>query len=278
MSRTSKTFITTLMIVAVATCAYAQEVPTRINHSLSESKNSLFEPKLETPTLTAPMFSDSLWWKEEIKLNGAQELIQRSPSITNNYHNSMAGEMWTWRGGALYGGSDDVSMIGLMRRQGVDLNVVQQYGDFTFRLTLSANRYMLPVDGRLGMMGMSARQNQFGIGGMITYDFNENLSTTVYGMYVSNPFYYTMAVFPYIPTSSYGGYITLHNDATGLDLGVNNHYDPFARRWQTDPIIRPTFKIGKVKTSIELGPAVKEGLLRMMGKRRSQGPIIMPSR
>lgn len=125
--------------------------------------------------------------------------------------------------------------------------------------------------------GFYTIQNQFGISGALSYDFNENFSATVYGRYVTNSFYHSMASFPYIATSSFGGFITLHNEKCGIDLGVNSHYDAFSHSWQTNPIVRPTYKIGKVKMSIDVGPLMKEGILRLMNKRRVNGPIIMPS-
>jgi len=83
---------------------------------------------------------------------------------------------------------------------------------------------------------------------------------------------------PYIGTSQYGGFFTLRGESAGIDLGVNNCYDPFARRWQTDPIVRPKFKIGKVEMDVDLGPLMKDAILRIAGKQRRQGPIIMPGR
>jgi len=62
-----------------------------------------------------------------------------------------------------------------------------------------------------------------------------------------------------------------------IRMGVNNYYDAFSRSWRTDPIVRPTYKIGKVKIGMDVGPLMKEGLLRLAGRKRRSGPIIMPS-
>lgn len=221
------------------------------------------------------MFADSLRWQQDIKMNSV--LNSYAPATASGFSQTYtSGNIATWGKGAIEGGSKFDAMTGLMNRQQVSFNIEQHYGKFTFLVGFSASKYALPVDGRLDMLGMGAVQNQFSIGGAISYCFNSYMSATIYGQYVSNPFFYSMAAFPYISTSSYGGYLTFHNNKVGIDLGVNNHYDPFARRWQTDPIIRPSFKIGKIKTDIDLGPLMKEGMLKIMGKKRRQGPIIMP--
>src|SRR5574344_265526 len=260
-----------ILMLTLNTVGFAQETSTTIS-------NSLLNPKLENKMYSSPLLSDSIKWRQEVNMNKALNSNRPLPKAIGNYSAAMSGSIMEWRNGTLYGNSEDVSMATLMRMQGAELNAVQRYGNFTFSLTLSANRYNFPANNRLEMGKTISQQNQFGIGGSIQYDFNENVSATVYGHYISNPFYYSMAAFPYISTSSYGGYFTLHNGDTGIDMGGNNYYDPFARRWQTDPIIRPKFKIGKVKMDIDLGPMVKEGMLRLIGRSRNQGPIIMPAR
>lgn len=233
--------------------------------------------KVETPLLAAPALSDSLRWQQDIKMSSALNSYAPRQGVNGIVQSAMKDDIATWKGGAIVGGSEYDTMIGLMERRQVGFNAVQRYGNLTLALGFSAYKYALPSDGRLDMLKMGAVQTQFGVSGALTYDFNDHVSATIYGQYVSNPFFYSMATFPYVATSSYGGFVTLHNDNVGVDLGVNNRYDPFAHRWRTDPIVRPTFKIGKVKSSIDLGPILKEGMLKIMGKQRRQGPIIMPN-
>lgn len=255
-----------LFVVCVKVCS--QEQPT-INHVLKEKK-------VETPLLSAPIITDSLQWQQNVKMNSMLNSYEPRQSVDEFSQSATVGSIASWQGGAIVGGSEYDTMLGLMERRQVDFNAVRHYGNFTIAVGISASKYAFPSDGRLGMLEMNAVQNQFGISGALTYDFNNHVSATVYGQYVSNPFFYSMAAFPYISTSSYGGFLTLHNGSTGLDLGVNNHYDPFIHSWRTDPIVRPVFKIGKVKAGIDFGPIVKDGILKIMGKQRQQGPIIMP--
>lgn len=258
-----------IALLFVCTEASSQEQDLRFQET--------FNARMEVPTLAAPMYADTLRWQRDLKINSGINFA--APTLSPNIsHMTTQGKIATLKKGVIEGGSQFDTMLGLMNRQRVAFNVVRRFGNFSFVVGLSATKYALPVDGRLGLQGISAVQNQFGIGGAVTYDFSDNVSATIYGQYVSNPFFHSMAAFPYVATSSFGGFVTFRGSNVGLDLGVNNRYDPFAHRWQTDPIIRPTFKIGRIKTDIDFGPLVKDGMLRIMGKKRQQGPIIMPSR
>ena len=99
--------------------------------------------------------------------------------------------------------------------------------------------------------------------------------TTAFGQYVTNPFYVSMAAYPYINTSAYGAYLTLQNEKIGLSLGVQREYDPFRRQWITDPIIMPSFKMGKTTIQIDFGPALRYIIQNLIHKDQyNQGPII----
>lgn len=220
---------------------------------------------------------DSLRWRQEMRLDNALSSYAPRGNAIGGIPESREGGILQWKGGGLYGNSGEMPMTGLLYKRSAVVFAVQHTGNFTFTAGLSAGKYALPADGRLTALGLGAVQNQFGVGGSMTYDFSPNLSATVFGQYVSNPFYYSMAAFPFVPTSSYGGYLTLHNDKVGIDLGVNRRYDPFSHRWITDPIVRPSFKLGKMKMEIDTGPLIKESILKLMGRKPRPGAIIAPS-
>jgi len=203
------------------------------------------------------------------------------------------GRGYQWRNATLYGTAGRDVMTGLMEKQDAEVGIAYLRNSLFLNVGLMANVYSL---NQLTRLDASPLRNQFGVSGSLRYNFSENLSATVYGQYVSNPFYHsstseaskavtstseaseavTMAAFPYIATSSFGGYITLQNERLGVDLGVNNYYDPLIHNWRTDPIVRPTYKIGKVKIGMDIGPLVKEGILRLAGKKRPAHPMILP--
>lgn len=232
--------LSTALLLAVSFVAWSQEV-------LPVQNPSLAMPILQLPRLAPPMSLDSLRLQRDVKMSSVLNAETPCEVSVGAYNKKKPQtDIVSWQGGAIYGSSEDVPMPVLMRRQGVAFNAVQQSGALTFNVGFSANKYAFPMDGRLGTLGMSARQNQFSVNGAMTYEFSPNFSASVYGRYVTNQFYYSMAAFPYIGTSSYGGFFSIHNGDTGLDLGVNRYYDPFARRWRTDPIVRPKFKVGKI--------------------------------
>lgn len=180
-----------------------------------------------------------------------------------------------WRKHNYYFQIDDNIMPELMNKQSAEAGIIYNHNKMFISVGLIANVYNFNP---LSTMYSSSIQNQFGIKGLLSYEFSENVSASVYGRYVTNPFYHSMASFPYVATSSYGGFISLHNEKYGIDMGVNNYYDAFNHCWQTNPIVRPTYKIGKVKMNIDVGPLIKEGILRLMNKQRVDGPIMMPMR
>ena len=263
-----------IMIVCLFTFVHisAQEVlGTSVNNTHLNNKN-INEAIISFPTT----IHDNFFVPKEVApfsssyINNQGNLIPIPHSDLTNF---CVGKKW--RNLNLYVFKDENIMPVLMKKQNVEAGIIYNRNKLLISVGLIANVYNFnPLS---TMYYSSAIQNQFGINGRLSYDFNENVSVSVYGRYVTNSFYHSMASFPYVATSSYGGFITLHNEKCGMDLGVNNYYDAFNRCWQTNPIVRPTYKIGKVKMSVDVGPLIKEGILHLMNKQRVDGPIIMPS-
>lgn len=160
------------------------------------------------------------------------------------------------------------SYIGLMDVQSVSGGVQYSLGDLTVQGMLSANRYL--YYGRV--------TSQYGVSGQIAYSFSPNLSLTVFGTYYnSNPFI-CMAAFPYVPTTSYGGYMTVGNRRFYMNLGVERRYNPFERKMETVPIVSPAFKISnKVTVELPLGDLTKHLVEELVMKNNGHGPM-MPRR
>jgi len=98
------------------------------------------KPKPEMTLADAPLRFDSLRFWQDIRSSNAHILYtpqNQTPGVSCKMpQRSIA----SWPGGAIYGGSEDVSMSGLMRRQGVAFNAIERQGDFTFSIGLAANR------------------------------------------------------------------------------------------------------------------------------------------
>lgn len=140
------------------------------------------------------------------------------------------------------------SYIGLMDVQSVSGGVQYSLGAMTVQGALAANRYL--YYGRVF--------TQYGVSGQLSYSFNPNLALTVFGTYYNTNPFFSMAAFPFVPTTSYGGYMTVGNRSFYVNLGVERRFNAFEHKMETVPIITPAFKISnKVTIELPLGDLTK---------------------
>lgn len=140
------------------------------------------------------------------------------------------------------------SYIGLMDVQSVSGGVQYSLGGMTVQGALAANRYL--YYGRVF--------TQYGVSGQLSYSFNPNLALTVFGIYYNTNPFFSMAAFPFVPTTSYGGYMTVGNRSFYVNLGVERRFNAFEHKMETVPIITPAFKISnKVTIELPLGDLTK---------------------
>lgn len=133
------------------------------------------------------------------------------------------------------------SYIGLMDVQSVSGGVQYSLGAMTMQGALAANRYL--YYGRVF--------TQYGVSGQLSYCFNPNLALTIFGTYYNTNPFFSMAAFPFVPTTSYGGYMTVGSRSFYVNLGVERRFNAFEHKMETVPIITPAFKISN-KVTIEL--------------------------
>lgn len=140
------------------------------------------------------------------------------------------------------------SYIGLMDVQSVSGGVQYSLGAMTVQGALAANRYL--YYGRVF--------SQYGVSGQLSYSFNPNLALTVFGTYYNTNPFFSMAAFPFVPTTSYGGYMTVGSRCFYVNLGVERRFNAFEHKMETVPIITPAFKISnKVTIELPLGDLTK---------------------
>lgn len=140
------------------------------------------------------------------------------------------------------------SYIGLMDVQSVSGGVQYSLGAMTVQGALAANRYL--YYGRVF--------TQYGVSGQLSYSFNPNLALTAFGTYYNTNPFFSMAAFPFVPTTSYGGYMTVGNRSFYVNLGVERRFNAFEHMMETVPIITPAFKISnKVTIELPLGDLTK---------------------
>lgn len=140
------------------------------------------------------------------------------------------------------------SYIGLMDMQSVSGSVQYSLGAMTMQGALAANRYL--YYGRV--------VTQYGVSGQLSYCFNPNLALTVFGTYYNTNPFLSMAAFPFVPTTSYGGYMTVSSRSFYVNLGVERRFNAFEHKMETVPIVTPAFKISnKVTIELPLGDLMK---------------------
>ena len=253
-----------MFLLATIQGATAQEVSgQQIPLSLDDDyKNTEFLP-------VAPSYSDILMMKS---LSSSEFLAMpitpltpmpfaTEPPLANKYDASHSGSMsmevskylkftavGTYR-----------SYIGLMDVQSVSGYMQYSLGALNMQGGLIANRYLY----HRGII------SQYGISGQIVYSFNPNLSATIFGTYYNTNPFISMAAFPFVPTTSYGGYMTVGNNSFYMNLGVERRYNTFERKMETVPIISPAFKISnKVTVELPLGDLVKHVVEDILVKNR----------
>lgn len=140
------------------------------------------------------------------------------------------------------------SYIGLMDVQSVSGGVQYSLGGMTVQGALAANRYL--YQGRVF--------TQYGVSGQLSYSFNPNLALTVFGTYYNTNPFFSMVAFPFVPTTSYGGYMTVGSRSFYVNLGVERRFNAFEHKMETVPIVTPAFKISNnVTIELPLGDLTK---------------------
>lgn len=150
------------------------------------------------------------------------------------------------------------SYIGLMDVRSVSGGVQYSLGGMTVQGALAANRYL--YQGRVF--------SQYGVSGQLSYSFNPNLALTVFGTYYNTNPFFSMAAFPFVPTTSYGGYMTVGSRSFYVNLGVERRFNAFEHKMETVPIVTPAFKISnKVTIELPLGDLTKHLIEETLIKR-----------
>lgn len=185
-----------------------------------------------------------------------------------SYDFSRSGVLASWRNGVLVGSGSRITMPGLLSDRTAAFTAVHTAGSLTLTAGVSADRYLL----------WQGTRTVFTAGGSATWRLGDNVSATVFGTYSTARTFYSMAAMPYFPATGYGGFFTFSGGAFGVDLGVERHYDTFARRWVTSPIVTPKVRVSeKFTLELPVGWLIREMLDEaVFGDRRNNGPIIMP--
>lgn len=172
----------------------------------------------------------------------------------------------------------NASMPAMLNVNSMRWSVTKEFGNLSLTFLFDANHYDANIMGASAManMGFAPSAMQYGVGGSLQWTLNENWNFTAYGIYYNrNPYFY-LAAFPYVNTSTYGGYFTYQSGNWRMDLGARRYYDAFEKHWVTEPIVTPSFKIGKgVIVELPLGGLINHAAQGLFHRHR-RGVIIAP--
>lgn len=214
------------------------------------------EPLIVEPIYSVPYFTPSLF--STPTFNVPFTTTYQAPRI--NLSETSAYSLPQW----LTFTSDVQEFPGMMQIESGSIAYVGNSGRFTYSAYAGAVKY-----GTFNSLVTS-----YYVGGQVSYSLNSNFSFTAFGTYYSVNPYFGMAAFPYVQTTNFGGYMTYApNSKFAISVGARSHYDPFSNRMVIDPIIMPSFKIGKVKVDFDVGPATKSLLENLVHRRNKQIPV-----
>lgn len=211
-------------------------------------------------------FQDSL-----LRYDDVHKFISPDMSLSGSFRPlsgyTGGGVLFQSNGFSVFGSSSGSSLVGLMDRRSATLGMSRSFGRLTAVGFMEANKYHVPF----------ATRDQFGVGGQMTYRFSDALSMTVFGQYYNTNPYFSMAAFPEVNTTSFGGYFSIDGKRAGIDLGVERHYDPFSRSFVTLPIVTPKYKFSdNFKIEVPVGGLLQHCFENMFKINRQSDPNIMP--
>lgn len=265
-----KIYLSTALSFVVGTCCAQSNVEDDEKLSTFEERISV-ESSFATSHIEQPALFRNTHTSEERKFFSNdigtfrnQDSIQRIQSF--NPSNSSEGKILNINNLGLYAASSEHSYINLLRNRSATLFLNYQNDNLSIRTGLIANQYQT-----------RDMFTQFGVSGSIEYKLSPHWSVAIFGtLYNSNP-YFSMATHPFVETTSYGGWIKYEGERMGVKLGARRYYDSFQRQWRFEPIITPTFKVGrKLHIELPVGPLVQETAEKLLRKNTNNGPIIMP--
>jgi len=271
-TKSSFQFMRTLFVLTAflaGTGVFAQEINNRVEKDSAGMETNVLQQPLEQAVdmdASTPAYHIGLG-KEGLNLSNGEGLLNMGYPVLPDF------SAWTAMPTCpdFIRGGGRTELMGLGEINKAVFGTGRDYGAWHFDVNVGAEKYHF---------FHNTRNNVF-VSGAVTYRINEHWSATAFGTYSLNPFFHSMAAYPYVTTSRYGGTVNWKSNGNfGLRLGVQREYDPFAHRWVTKPIVAPSFKINKVKIEIDTGPLILDCLRHFVekGRSNSNSPNIMPHR
>lgn len=253
--RTKRRVVSLIALILMGqSILHAQEISHQ--DSLKISTQQIESPQESFVTHTTPLLP------EELSVDDTFNEATSDPAYINTREWNLNFKEPTLPLG-IQGGHSYNNYIGLGSTRSAFISKNFQYGKLSFSPYATLDRHSYDY--------MNAVV--FSVGGSLSYSLNNQLSLTAFGRYATTPgVIFSPAVMSMISTSRFGGYATYDFDYFSLSGGVRREFNPYTNKWDTYPIIMPTFKIGGAEISIDVGPAVKNAI------QNHQGPPPPPQR
>ena len=159
-------------------------------------------------------------------------------------------------------------MPGMMGIERGGLSVSQNIGDFSFNVYGEAVRYGLYRDLRTSL----------GYGGSISYDINDRVSVTMFGNYYTSPGPMHPAMAGYVSIPTFGGFLDYRvSDRWGVQVGAQSYRSTMTRRWETQPIVMPYFRLSKKNIiGVDVGGILYQVIRNTNGRNHRENPTLPP--
>lgn len=258
------------LFFAVGTCCAQSFIEKEQKHLSFPKENTthFVHPSLNT---TTPIMSQ----EQGLKIISANEFIPfgsiesynkqdstKRLSLINSY-NLFGDGIFGIKNLGIYVTSSGNTYVNLLKDRSVAIILNYQNDNFCIKAGVIANQY--------ATRGITT---QLGINGFFEYKISQQWSLTVYGtIYNCNP-YFSMATFPFVETTSYGGWIKYEGEKMGVKLGARRYYDAFQKQWKMEPIITPSIKIGKkMYFELPVGPLVQKSMEKLLKRQTNNSPV-----
>ncbi len=176
-------------------------------------------------------------------------------NLANNYVPPGTAVIPLWKNAQFVATGDIRDFPGLMQIHSGTIGINQNLGHFSIYAGAIANKYGY----------YNGLNTQYGITGNIQYRFNPRLSLTAFGTYYfgkPNGFPMVPAMVGYFRESTFGGYMSYQfNNTFGVDVGAQAVQQFGTNKYNFEPIVTPTVKVGKVKIGLPVGQIIN-GIIR----------------
>ena len=222
-------------------------------------------------------FADSLAIYQQEWNNNRPTSLPHFSYDTNPYSRDWAssGVITRVGGGYLTGAGSHTTYLGMGDMASASVAYTMPMGDrFQVTAGLTGSKYHFDRNA----------WNDYGVFGNASFRLNDRLSLNAFGQYYANQQFHSVAVMPFLGSSSYGGTLGWRaSNNFALDLGARRIYDPYTGRWRTLPVVQPTFNLFGAPVSFDAGPLLLQVLDYILGgdKNRDWGdakyrPVTVP--